>query len=172
MVILREPVDLTIIHSTLRKDFKTGFRQKHKMDGLSIIASIIAVIQLTGVVVSRTYNYRNGVKNAPRDALRIIGDLTELSTILEKLLQLIEKERTSGLITLLSLETLARSDGPLENCRKILAELNLKLQPEKGWRAVRKALTWPLAQEYMNESLGEIARFKATIDLALSVNHT
>jgi hypothetical protein len=66
------------------------------MDPLSITASIIGVIQLTSAVISAAYNYRNGVKNAPEDAVKIIDDLTGLSQILEKLLKLIEKDRSAG----------------------------------------------------------------------------
>jgi hypothetical protein len=75
------------------------------MDPLSITASIIAVIQLTGSVISAAYNYRNGVRNAPEDAVRIIEDLTELSQILEKLLKLIEKDRSTGSTQLTSVNT-------------------------------------------------------------------
>jgi hypothetical protein len=142
------------------------------MDPLSITASIIAVIQLTGSVISAAYNYRNGVRNAPEDAVRIIEDLTELSQILEKLLKLIEKDRSTGSTQLTSVNTLIGSDGPLETCRKSLTELKSKLQPENGWRAVRKALTWPLKQDYIRQTLDEIAKAKATIDLALSVDQT
>jgi hypothetical protein len=142
------------------------------MDPLSITASIIAVIQLTGSVISAAYNYRNGVRNAPEDAVRIIEDLTELSQILEKLLKLIEKDRSTGSTQLTSVNTLIGSDGPLETCRKSLTELKSKLRPENGWRAVRKALTWPLKQDYIRQTLDEIAKAKATIDLALSVDQT
>src|SRR5271155_3010464 len=61
------------------------------MDPLSITASIIGVIQLTSAVISAAYNYRNGVKNAPEDAVKIIDDLTGLSQILEK-----QKDRSTG----------------------------------------------------------------------------
>jgi hypothetical protein len=46
------------------------------MDPLSVTASVIAVIQLTGSVISAVYNYRKGAKNAPEDAAKIIQDLT------------------------------------------------------------------------------------------------
>jgi ankyrin repeat domain-containing protein 50 len=119
------------------------------MDPLSITASIIAVIQLTGSVISAAYNYRTGVNNAAEDAVRIIEDLTGLSQILEKLLKLLEKDRSTGSAQLASVNTLTRSDGPLEICQRRLAELKTKLQPQNGWRAVRKALTWPLKQDYV-----------------------
>jgi hypothetical protein len=44
-------------------------------------------IQLTSAVISAAYNYRNGVKNAPQEAVKIIDDLTGLLQILEKLLK-------------------------------------------------------------------------------------
>jgi hypothetical protein len=69
-------------------------------------------------------------------------------------------------------DTLTGSDGPLEICRKRLTELKAKLQPENGWRAVRKALAWPLKQDDLRNTLDEISKAKATIDLALSVDQT
>jgi hypothetical protein len=88
--------------SALKKILSLPFRESvwcsvtGVMDPLSITASIIGVIQLTSAVISAAYNYRNGVKNAPEDAVKIIDDLTGLSQILEKLLKLIEKDRSTG----------------------------------------------------------------------------
>src|SRR4051812_8983221 len=66
------------------------------MDPFRITASIIRVIQLTSAVISAAHNYRNGVKIAPQEAVKIIDDLMGLSQILEKLLKLIEKDRSTG----------------------------------------------------------------------------
>lgn len=141
------------------------------MDPLSVTASLIAVIQLTGMVISATYNYRKGVKSAPQDAARIIQDLTGLSHVLENLLQLIEKEKsTNDLTRLAALKGLTEPDGPLELCQKMLEHLNAKLQPDSGWRAVKQSLMWPLKQEYTQKTLDEIAKTKATFDLALSID--
>ena len=140
------------------------------MDPLSITASIIAVIQLTGSVVSAVYNYRKGVKNAPEDAAKIIQDLIGLSQILENLLQIIERERSTKATRLTSLENLVKPDGPLESCQKTLERLNAKLQPENGWRVVKQSLIWPLKQDYIKRTLDEIATAKATIGLALTVD--
>jgi hypothetical protein len=141
------------------------------MDPLSFTASIIAVIQLTGSVISAVYNYRKDVKNAPEDAAKIIQDLTELSHILEKLLQMAEKERSTKVTRLTSLEDFIKPDGPLTSCHKTLQSLNAKLQPESGWRAVKKSLIWPLKQEYIKNTLNDIATAKATLGLALTVDH-
>ena len=142
------------------------------MDPLSITAGIIAVIQLTGSVISAVYNHRQDVKNAPEGAAKIIKDLTGLSQILERLLQMIEQERSTKITRLMSLEGLVKPDGPLEACQKTLERLNAKLQPETGWRAVKQSLKWPLNQDDIKKTLDEIARAKATLSLALTVDQT
>ena len=140
------------------------------MDPLSVTAGIVAVIQLTGAVVSAVYNYRKDVKNAPEDAAKIIQDLIGLSQILERLLQTIEEERSTKVTRLTSLEGLVKPDGPLETCQKTLERLDAKLQPENGWRAVKQSLRWPLNQDYIKKTLDEIATAKATLGLALAVD--
>lgn len=140
------------------------------MDPLSITASIIAVIQLTGTVVSAVYGYRKDVKNAPEDAARIIQDLIGLSQILEKLLQMIEQEKSARATRLSSVEGLFKPDGPLESCQETLQRLDAKLQPEDGWRGVKQSLTWPLKKDYIRKALDDVATAKATIALALTVD--
>jgi len=141
------------------------------MDPLSVTASIVAVIQLTGSVISTVYNYRKGVKHAPEDAAKIIKDLTGLSQILEKLLEMIENERSTKGTRFASLERLVKPDGPLESCQKTLERLNAKLQPENGWRATKQSLTWPLKQDYIKKTLGEITTAKDALSLAITVDH-
>jgi len=141
------------------------------MDPLSVTASIIAVIQLTGSVVSAVYSYRTDVKNAPEDAAKIIEGLTALSHVLEKLLQMVETERNTKVTRLASLEGLLKPDGPIESCQKTLERLNAKLQPEKGWRAVKQSLIWPLKKDDIKKTLKEITTAKETLGLALTVDH-
>ena len=142
------------------------------MEPLSITASIIAVIQLTGTVVSAVYNYRKDVKSAPKDAAMIVQDLFGLSQILEKLLHIIEQEKPTKQTRLASLKDLVQSDGPLESCQKTLEHLNAKLQPKNGWRAVKQSLIRPLKKDYIKKTLDEIATAKVTIGFALAVDQT
>ncbi|KAI9704034.1 MAG: hypothetical protein M1820_005655 [Bogoriella megaspora] len=142
------------------------------MDPLSITASIIAVIQLSGSVISAVYNYRRDAKNASEDAIKVVQDLTGLSQILEKLLQMIEKDKNTKGTRLESLEVLIKPDGPLETCQQTLEKLSAKLQPEKGWRLVKQSLTWPLKADYVKKALDEIATAKATLAIALTVDQT
>lgn len=141
------------------------------MDPLSVTASIIAVIQLTGSVVSAVYSYRTGVKNAPEDAAKVIQDLTGLSQVLENLLQVIERESSTKASRLESLESLTKPDGPLQSCQNTLEHLKAKLQPKEGWRAIKQSLTWPLKKDEIKSTLDDIATAKKTIGLAVSVDH-
>jgi hypothetical protein len=63
------------------------------MDPLSVTASIIAVQQVTGSVVSAVYNYRKCVKNAPENVAKVVEELTGLFHAIENVLQTIGKER-------------------------------------------------------------------------------
>src|ERR1700736_3669672 len=94
------------------------------MDPLSITASLIAVLQISGTVISALYEYRSGVKSASRDAARVIAELNSLRSILESLLQAVEKEdiRTSssggsGGSRLANFQALTKPDGELKRCQ-------------------------------------------------------
>ena len=51
------------------------------MDPLSVTASIIAVIQISGTVISICYDYRNAVKDAAKEVARIIDEVKSLQDI-------------------------------------------------------------------------------------------
>jgi hypothetical protein len=62
------------------------------MDPLSITASAIAIVQLSGAIINTCYTYRNRLKSASKDAGRIINELNGLRTVIEDLFQLLEDE--------------------------------------------------------------------------------
>jgi hypothetical protein len=61
------------------------------MNPLSVTASIIADLQVTGSVVSAVHNSRKGVKYTPKNAAKIVQELTGLSHVLEKVCRLLRK---------------------------------------------------------------------------------
>lgn len=146
------------------------------MDPLSGLASLIAVIQLTGAIASICYDYRSGVKNAPKDVLDIINEVDSLRDVLKSLESVIEKElreADSGDISQLSTtELLMKTNGPLTDCKAELINLRAKLQPQDGWRALGQLLVWPLKKNEVNKTLLRMERFKAALSLALSVDQT
>jgi hypothetical protein len=58
----------------------------------------------------------------------------------------------------------------LVNAKDELERLKIKLEPQKGWRAVKKTLQWPLKEGEMRKALEGLERLKSTIQLALSAD--
>ena len=140
------------------------------MDPLSITGTLIAVAQIASVVITICYDYREGVKNAPKQVIRISDELSSLKDVLDALLRLVEKSEASGTSDLSTFERLAQPGGPLLSCLVELEKLKSKLQPETGWRKRRQSLTWPLKEGEMREALGSLERLKSTMSLALSTD--
>ncbi|KAI9771253.1 MAG: hypothetical protein M1839_002837, partial [Geoglossum umbratile] len=117
------------------------------MDPLSITAGIIAVLQITGAVISTCYDYRCGVKSKSRDVARLTNELISLRNVLERLLALVESEEFTD-----------------------SAVLEKRLSPASGWRAMGKVLLWPLAENDVMKSLESIKRFQTTLHTALTAD--
>ncbi|KAL2062624.1 hypothetical protein VTL71DRAFT_5696 [Oculimacula yallundae] len=143
------------------------------MDPISIVGTLIAVLQVTTKVISICYDYRQGVTSASREVLQISSSLNSLKDVLESLLNLIENstsdDKSSKLATV---ELLAKDGGTLESCREELLRLLKKLEPETGWRKVRKSLVWPLKEVEVKKALDELERSKSMMLLALSADQT
>lgn len=60
------------------------------MDGLSAVASVIAVIQISGAVLSLCAQYLKAVKNAKSDIEHLQGELSGLRAVLEGAQELLE----------------------------------------------------------------------------------
>jgi hypothetical protein len=135
-------------------------------DPLSISASIIAVLQLSGTVIG----YLNDVKGASEDRHRLLNEVTSISGLLYFLKDRAAQSQygDSWSMTLASLNT---PKGPLEQFKSALERLTLKLAPVEGWRKAGKALAWPFQKEEIKEILGAIERHKSLFNLALQNDH-
>ncbi|KAB8292154.1 hypothetical protein EYC80_007897 [Monilinia laxa] len=149
------------------------------MDPLSISASLIAVIQITGSLISFCYDYRQGAKHASKEIVRISDELNGLRDILDSLLRLAEKSEGNGGAQLATFELLLKDDGPLWVCRRELEVLKGKLEirdGDGGWRArgLEKArmLVWPLKEGEVRKTLDVLERLKSTLQLGLSADQT
>jgi hypothetical protein len=140
------------------------------MDPLSLTASAIAILQISGVIINTCYDYRIRVKNAAKDASRIINELNGLRTVIDSLFQLLEDECNEKVIQNSALGKLAEADGPLTRCETCLKELAKKLEPKAGWRAARDAILWPLREPEMMKTLQDIGSTKSTVQLALAAD--
>ena len=84
-------------------------------DPLSTAASIIAVIQISGTVLSACYHYAVQLKNAPEDIQWVINEVGSLKVILEEL-------------KALALSVSDKQPGPSHKARKRLRDDNDKAQ--------------------------------------------
>lgn len=140
------------------------------MDPLSITASAIAILQVSGVIINACYDYRSRVKDSAKDASRIINELNSLRSIIESLFVLLEEEPENKPSDQSNLQKLAQVGGVLETCKVGLEALEKKLEPKEGWRAVRAAVFWPLKEADIAKALQQIDRTKSSLQLALAVD--
>lgn len=133
---------------------------------LSTIASLIAVAQISGSIISTCYEYRRGLKGVANDVMRLADEVKSLRHVLESLIKLVDDHPSQ----FHSVELLGRQNGTLSRCLKELQTLQDKLQPSKGWKAVGRALKWPLSEPELLKVLSRLDRMKTTITLAISTD--
>jgi hypothetical protein len=139
-------------------------------DPLSIGASVAAFIQLADSVLRMCNDYIQAIKDAPKDMLIIIGEMTSLKAILESFRAVDLHVNTIKLVP-----SLFETMGPVEACRRCLLTLQSLLpqdNPEISQGKPRKItiadLTWPLKQSKARKLLAEISGHKSTLLLAIT----
>jgi hypothetical protein len=140
------------------------------MDPLSITASAIAVIQLSGAIINACYTYRSRLRSAAKDTSRIINELNALRTVIEALCQLLNDENETSPIHESTLSRLSQPDGILATCLASLEQLSKRLEPKEGWRATKATILWPLKESDMKRALQDIDITKDTVQLALAAD--
>lgn len=139
-------------------------------DPLSITASIIAVIQITGKVISLCYDYRASLKNAPKEIKQLTDEIVSLRDILEHVLKLVEAEDEAS--TQLSvLKVLTKADGLLLKCRTEMTALDNDLKPATGIRGAVRSLKWPFAKAETEKRVERLGWLKSSLTLALATDN-
>jgi hypothetical protein len=142
------------------------------MDGLSVAASIIAVIQISGQVIDLCHAYYSEVKDARTDIQRLRDEMTSLRDVLSKLCDL---AKTPGSTELSIFGLLNQPDGPVQRCLTDSIALVVTLNPGQGKSKMRqfglRALKWPFSNKDVDKAIAVIARYKATFSLALAADH-
>ncbi|KAI9689885.1 MAG: hypothetical protein M1822_009767 [Bathelium mastoideum] len=137
------------------------------MDPLSLTASIIALIQLTGTVVE----YLNDVKDASKDRARCAIETSNVYNLLVNLKYRLEVSPHDSWYT--SVRALAVAGGPLDQYRSALEELQSKLNPASthGLRKVGNALAWTFTKGEIANILSRVKRLKSLTQIALEMDH-
>ena len=142
------------------------------MDPLSVSASIIAILQMTGSVVQ----YINGVRGSPTERERFLTELNGINIILLQIqdpLEEAEQAAEPGEAARWSetLQSLSQPNSPLKQLEQVLRTLESKLAPACGARGIKKALTWPFQKEEVKELIATIERQKTLLNLARQNDH-
>ncbi len=143
------------------------------MDPLSAIGAFIAVLQISGTVISHCYDYRKSVRSAPRDLARVLDEVSDLRNVMERLIRLVDDDVASGGGYLPAVEQMACKNGPHERCQADLETIKARLEsPLSEWKAFGKHLTWPLQEKDVLKSLETIRRTKSIIESALTIDNS
>nr|RBQ87558.1 hypothetical protein FVER53263_13571 [Fusarium verticillioides] len=149
-------------------------------EALGVVASAIAVIQISKEVINACKFYIEALRSDAPTSLRTI--LIEVSTLKSVLENLEFISRCETFTTTLQ-NGLAASDGPIEGCRVAMVALE-KLFPKQSLhnrqnaskrqrvQATFATLAWPLKQGQVQDLLQQISRHKEDIKLALTTEVT
>lgn len=140
------------------------------MDGLSGVASVTAVIDISAKIASLCYQYSVAVKDAKKDIERFQKMVVNLRDVLEGVKQLTDG---SGKTQLSVAHKLA---GSLNDCFLLLEELEKKLDPGRTRRVVSRlgvqAFKWPFTSKEVGKIADSLERYEQTFSLALQVDQT
>jgi len=129
---------------------------------LSLAASIIAVLNITGTAVQYIENVSSGSKYRER----ILAELVQTRNVLKQLRDQAQKpDRNNPQAE--SLWWLALPNGPLDQFQVALDRLLSKLKPTAGLKKFGKALIWPFQTEEIENILSTIERQKSLFILVL-----
>ncbi|EWZ30319.1 uncharacterized protein FOBCDRAFT_148607 [Fusarium oxysporum Fo47] len=149
-------------------------------EALGVVASAIAVIQISKEVISLCKFYIEALRSDAPTSLRAV--LIEVST-LKSVLEGLEFISKCGTFTPALQNRLAASDGPIEGSRVAMTALE-KLFPKQALQNGQNAskrqkvqaafatLAWPLKQGQVQDLLQQISRHKDDIQLVLTTEAT
>lgn len=141
------------------------------MDGLGAVASIIAMMQISGKIFDLCRKYYLGAKDARKDIRRLRDEMTSLQDILTSIVDLAD---APGSANLSIFGLLNKPEGPIQRCRAELTELTAKL--EQGNDKMKpfglRCLKWPFSSKDVDKAIKAIERQKETFSLALTADQT
>ncbi|EJP61423.1 vegetative incompatibility protein HET-E-1 [Beauveria bassiana ARSEF 2860] len=140
------------------------------MDGLSIAASIIAVVDVSVKVITLCSQYSKAVANAGDDIARLATLVKGLKTTLDHAKALIEAPQGASLSTSHDLQE------QLVGCQTTLRELNKKLEPgvarASKHRFWARALKWPFSHGELEATVSILEHYHRRIMDGLQIDQT
>ena len=129
---------------------------------VGLVASIITLISTTTSVVE----YLNATKDAPKESKGFLHEVLSLVIILDTLRSKV-RDADPAAPWVRQVCLLAAEEGPLDQFRKAIDQLERKLKTGAKVQMFGRALVWPLAKKDISELLVKVERLKSTIEIAL-----
>lgn len=140
------------------------------MDGLSIAASIIAVVDVSVKVISLCSQYSKTVANSHADASRLAERVKRLKITLDDAQALIASEPGG------SLSTSRQLLDQLAVCRTVLQNLQEKLERAVAHQGKRRfwlrALKWPFTKDEIDALIISLEGYRSSIMDGLQLDQT
>jgi len=130
------------------------------MEPLSITASIVSVIQLTGVVIG----YIGEISNASPDRKLILNDIQHCHYLLYCLKDQVKQTQNPPIK---DLRWLVAPNGPLVTYKEALEAIAEKMKPSTRIQKLKKLASWPFDKSEIKDVLSTIERHKSLFLLAL-----
>ncbi|KAI1399828.1 ankyrin repeat-containing domain protein [Hypoxylon fuscum] len=138
-------------------------------DPLSIAASLIAVVQISGGIISLCYDYRRSVQDAKKEVATLQREVQSLRDVIEQLLKLLETDDNHYYLPLL--KKLIASNDSFQEYEDQFKKLEDRLRsPISKWRQLGNQLMWPLKERDLMKDLGTIHRMKSILEIGLATD--
>lgn len=144
----------------------TSIRRFREMDPLSVTASVFAILQLTGAVIA----YLNDVKDAPKECQQCTIEASNLQNLLINLRYCLERGQASDPWFAI-IQTLNVENGPFDQYRQALEQLQSKIDVGTGATKVKRQLAWKFNKAEVAGILARMERLKTLISIALEMDH-
>ncbi|KAH6988769.1 vegetative incompatibility protein HET-E-1, partial [Ilyonectria sp. MPI-CAGE-AT-0026] len=140
------------------------------MDGLSVAANVIAVVELSGNVIRHCVQYAQDVRHAKDDKARLSQEATHLHLALKNADDLLNGPQSARLK---GSRALFVATGNSEAQLRLLDELLASGQTTKsGRKASLDAMKWPFQSKEVETLIHGLRRCTEAISLALQVDQT
>lgn len=139
-------------------------------DPLSATASVIALAQISGIIISLCHYYRHGFEGALKEITQLLRETQ--SSVTERLLQLLDEGDAGGEAHLGALSDVVARGGLAEvQTERERLEHRLQVPVSKGQKLSAKA-PWPLRESEGMQALESIRCFKDVFEPSLLADAT
>ena len=136
------------------------------MDPLSVTASVIAVLQLTGEVIG----YLNDVRDAPNECQQCAIEASNVQNLLINLRYRLEQGHT-GDPWFTAVRSLNVENGHLDRYKQALEQLQSRVDVGNGVQKIKRRLVWKFSKSEVAGILARMERLKTLVSIALEMDH-